>query len=232
MHRLREIRRERPLTTSDFERGVYAAREMKDLLWRLQYAKCCYCEREYERRYSDVEHFRPKAEAVRARGKVDEGYWWLAYDFDNLYFACPACNRPKSTRFPLLEGSDPLRPEEHPRTRDEGALLLDPGVDAVEDHLTFVWIDGQGYRIAPRDQSDRGRTTILVLGLDRDDLVELRAKYYKAFVEPALRRYADAERRADAAAINEARREAASLAAAKQPHALLARTAFRDAGLL
>jgi uncharacterized protein (TIGR02646 family) len=232
LERLRTILGKRALTTHDFDRGIYAAREVRDLLWDMQHAKCCYCEREYERKYSDVEHFRPKARAVRDDGKPDAGYWWLAYRFDNLYFACAACNRPKSDRFPLRDRSAALKPGEGPRSREEGALLLDPAFDPVEEHLTFVWVEDQGFRIAPRNLSERGKATIAVLGLDRDDLVELRRKYYHRCLEPVIVRYGVARRSGDERRMREVRAEASRLAAPEQPHTLLARAAFREAGLL
>lgn len=103
--RLRSIVPNRRPKNTDFDRGLYSSEEIKSALWQMQHRKCCYCEREYERKYSDVEHFRPKAEAMRHDGTSEPGYWWLAYRFDNLYFACPPCNRTKSTHFPLVPGT-------------------------------------------------------------------------------------------------------------------------------
>jgi uncharacterized protein (TIGR02646 family) len=71
----------------------------------MQEGKCCFCEREYECKWSTVEHFRPKTVANRGDGIVDVGYWWLAYDFANLYFACQNCNSPKKDHFPLVDGT-------------------------------------------------------------------------------------------------------------------------------
>ena len=41
---------------------------------------------------TDVEHFRPKAE-VKEAGENHQGYWWLAYSWENLLIACKTCNQ-------------------------------------------------------------------------------------------------------------------------------------------
>jgi hypothetical protein len=56
---------------------------VKSDLAAMQYNKCCYCEkREEQAKYRDVEHYRPKST-----------YWWLAWTWENLLFACVDCNR-------------------------------------------------------------------------------------------------------------------------------------------
>jgi uncharacterized protein (TIGR02646 family) len=62
-------------------------------LWKAQHHKCCYCEQRIPKGFNDVEHYRPKAVAARQPGSNDtHGYWWLAFTWENLLFACPACN--------------------------------------------------------------------------------------------------------------------------------------------
>lgn len=219
--RLREILRTRRLKSEDFDRKIFAAEAVKAALWAMQHLKCCYCEGKYERSFSDVEHFRPKA-----------GYWWLAYRFDNLYFACASCNRPKKDRFPLQPSGRALVAEEDPRAVAESALLLDPGFDEVEDHLTFEWINDVGYQIAPRNGSEHGRWTIDILGLDRDDLTTRRIDYYERTLTRVISRFATARRASDAAALAEALMDAELLCQPDAPFSLLARVAFRDAGIL
>lgn len=228
---LRTLLRQRPLKSGDFDRSIFASGDVKSALWDMQLSKCCYCEGKYERSYSDVEHFRPKTVAVRGDGSSEPGYWWLAYRFDNLYFACSSCNRPKRDHFPLQPGARPLAPEEHPRTTAEPLLLLDPGFDHVEDHLTFEWLP-TGYQIAPVNGSERGRWTIKILGLDRDDLTKLRNDHYRRVVAPLLRRFPRARETEDAAALAEILMEAEMHSQPDAPFSLLARVAFRDAGIL
>jgi uncharacterized protein (TIGR02646 family) len=228
--RLRSLAAAGSLTSEHFKKRIYGPLTVKSCLWQMQNGKCCYCEREYERKYSDVEHFRPKTEALR-EGKVKTpGYWWLAYRFDNLYFGCLVCNRIKGAHFPLKAGTRALEPEEDPRQVEELPLLIDPGFEDPEDHLTFVWIPGRGYEVAPRDGSERGRRTIEILELDRDDLSEIRRRYYRKHLQPLLERFAEAERNGDGVALNQIRQEAATLKAADSPFALLARIALRGIG--
>ena len=54
--------------------------------------KCAYCEADTSVvAHGDVEHFRPKSI-----------YWWLAYCYDNMLFACQICNQTfKSNHFPV-----------------------------------------------------------------------------------------------------------------------------------
>lgn len=228
---LRKILLDRRLKSDDFDRKIFAAEPVKSALWEMQCFKCCYCEGKYERSYSDVEHFRPKTAAVRSDGSSEAGYWWLAYRFDNLYFACSSCNRPKKDRFPLQSGGRALVAEEDPRALAEPAFLLDPGFDDAEAHLTFAWIEDVGYQIAPLDGSERGRWTIDILGLDRDDLTRLRIGHYLRVLEPLIRRFARVRGTGDAAALAEILMEAEFHSQADAPFSLLARVAFRDAGL-
>jgi uncharacterized protein (TIGR02646 family) len=227
----RDLGRLRPLVpqglkSKDFRKSIFGSDEVKLCLWKMQHRKCCYCEREYEQSHSDVEHFRPKAEAVRSGGIKDAGYWWLAYRFENLYFSCPICNRSKKkSHFPLRGGARPLVAEEYPWEVAEEALLIDPGFDHPEKHLTFEWLPGdRGPQIAPRDGSERGKKTIEILKLDRDDLFEIRRKYYVNVLQPVLQRFVDAKTPQETEKI---RAEARALAAADTPFALLARVALR-----
>ena len=230
--RLRELIKWRPLRRNDFDSALYAADEVKTALWNIQFHKCCFCEREYERRFAAVEHFRPKSEAVRTGGIRQLGYWWLAYHFNNLYFICPNCNTSKGSKFPLAPESRGLAAEEDPEVVEERHLLLDPGFgDDPELHLTFVWLPRRGYQIAPRDGSARGRSTIEVLKLDRDDLYEIRKGYYRRCLQPLIERFAACRAAGDQDGLAQVIRQATAHAAPDAPFALLARTAFRDAGI-
>jgi uncharacterized protein (TIGR02646 family) len=220
LDRLREILRQRRLKSADFDREIFASDEAKLALWEMQHAKCCYCEGLYERSYSDVEHFRPKVL-----------YWWLAYRFDNLYFSCSSCNRPKKDHFPLQPGTQSLAAEQDPRISAESPLLLDPGFDDVAAHLTFEWLP-TGYQIAPFNGSERGRWTIQILGLDRDDLTKLRRSHYRRELVPLIDRFHRAQASGDAAAQEEILREAEAHSQPDAPFSLLARVTFQDAGIL
>src|SRR5215468_8122036 len=73
---------------------------------RLFRNKCAYCEEKLSGQPGDVEHFRPKGRVCDAtfrqvfidhprwgRNIAHPGYYWLAYDWDNLLPSCADCNR-------------------------------------------------------------------------------------------------------------------------------------------
>ena len=217
----RRRRKRRLLKSEDFDREVYGHREVKKALWRMQRKKCCWCEQWRGYRSEDVDHFRPKTKTRRAESRFDEGYWWLAYDRDNLFFSCGACNKLKGSWFPLRAGARPLRTEEHPGTRHEAALLLSPAADPAQ-HLVFIK-DGGAWRLTARNRSLRGRTTIQRVQLDRDDLDELRDDWVKDELRPVRQRFERASRQS---ARNTAREAALRLCEPERPFSLLARCYF------
>jgi hypothetical protein len=159
-------------------------------LRRQQHCKCCYCERDVELKGEAVEHYRPAGAVLRYEGAPrEEGYWWLAWTWDNLLFVCNRCNSDwKREYFPLAPGSKPLRRRGKP-PGDERPLLINPyDVDPL-DHIQYrrlalasgraVWIPGA------RDGSELGRTTVEVVGLNRPDLRDLYAKHARR-MEPDL----------------------------------------------
>src|SRR5690242_10590862 len=76
----------------EFRANVYGHSSVKAALERAQNGKCCYCEMIIPKPYafSCVEHYRPKAYSQQApKGpKRFPGYYWLAYDWANLFLAC------------------------------------------------------------------------------------------------------------------------------------------------
>ena len=183
--------------SSDDIRGYAVAGEH---LWSNQHYKCCYCELKIKERYNDVEHYRPKGRASREPGSAEKhGYWWLAFTWVNLLFACPSCNRSeKNDGFPLTPGDTPLHSEELPPGK-ERPYLLDPSalVNPVE-HIQFehrLAMTGEPARLIgpmqwfarPRNRSVRGNWTIHVCGLNDADLVELRKDHIEQWVQPHVR---------------------------------------------
>ncbi|MCX6583356.1 MAG: TIGR02646 family protein [Candidatus Aminicenantes bacterium] len=127
--------------------------------------RCAYCESTIGTTgFSRVDHFRPIAK-----------YRWLAMEWSNLLLSCEKCNEYKSDSFPLrVEKKRVINPgkESHladsPHMMDEGALLLNPELDDASEHITFS-PDGS---IKERNGSEKGRTTIDICKLDRDELTE------------------------------------------------------------
>lgn len=152
-----------------FARALYGHAQVKTALLAWQHDKCAFCESSIAASQpGDVEHFRPKGRVVLPGGAaVEPGYWWLAYTWSNLFCACANCNRSfKRCHFPLADEAARARSPDDDLLA-ERPLLLDPAIDAVEDHITFD-------RDVAKPLTDRGRVTIEVLGLNRDPLREAR----------------------------------------------------------
>lgn len=133
-------------------------------LARMQRYKCCYCEgRSQDERWRNVEHFRPKAKVKRGTDEQEcDGYWWLTWTWGNLLFCCELCNNAKGTDFPLLSGSQPLKPEQSPPGTERPALI-DPAAEDPREHIQFK---PYGEHWLPRPRSDRGTAMLRGIGLD------------------------------------------------------------------
>jgi uncharacterized protein (TIGR02646 family) len=135
---------------------------------------CAFCESRLS--LSDrqnVEHFRPKQRAAQLDGRVDPlHYWWLAYDWRNLYSICSECRSHKGPRFPVKGRRAEYSKNAPEALPKEQVLLLDPcGLEDPEEELRFLE-DG-----TVRSESERGRTTIDVFGLNRMSLVSARRQH-------------------------------------------------------
>ncbi len=86
--------------------------------------KCAYCETHTAPEFAVIDRFRPRENAIDQAGNVDpDFYWWLAYEWDNLYYCCAHCARAKGSHFPV----DGPRTQQYLLVfRREKALLVDP----------------------------------------------------------------------------------------------------------
>lgn len=163
---------ERGESEFDFDGGLYGHATVKDALKDMQHGKCCFCESKLTHIcFGDVEHYRPKAGYKQtAREKLKKpGYYWLAYDWNNLLFCCERCNRQyKKNLFPLADAG--TRAKTH---RDdiaaESPLLINPAELDPKEHIGFR--EEIPYAIR---NSQYGKKTIEILALDREDLNESR----------------------------------------------------------
>lgn len=157
---------------SHFDFKLFKKPEIRQILEGLFHGKCAFCEMNYSAVSAmDIENFRPKAGAVGMDGKLSrDHYWWLAYEWFNLYPACPQCNRSKGSRFPVEGERAPILATE-PELRKERALLLDPCFDYPECELIF---NEEGVIAS---DSARGRKTIDTFNLNRPPLVGMRKKH-------------------------------------------------------
>ena len=157
------------------------------------YGKCAFCEQKIiADQYGDIEHYRPKNkvsdenfEPVKIEDDGEEkdhpGNYWLCYNWKNLLPSCQLCNRikikpdgktiGKHTRFPV-RGFRARNPGEESQ---EEPLLINPVFD---DPSEYLQIDSNGVMSA-RNDSDRGRTCIEILGLNYRGLPDERREMYK-----------------------------------------------------
>jgi uncharacterized protein (TIGR02646 family) len=157
--------------------GIYNDAQVKAQLLSDQHRKCCYCEsRPTSVSYGDVEHFRPKGGYQQVRGGPlhKPGYYWLAYAWDNLYFACHLCNQEfKRNYFPLRNPTKRARCHIDPLAQEQ-PLLIDPATEDPARYLTF-----RQDAIAPKRASRRGQACIEAFGLDRPELISRRIEHLK-----------------------------------------------------
>lgn len=162
--------------TSFTNRKYYNRRAVKDLLIKMHNWKCCYCENRFRYRADlHVEHFRPRSGVRQTHfQKNDElpGYYWLAYDWENLLLSCGACNCTyKRTLFPLANPKKRARSHRDDVTK-ERPLFVNPVAQEPRRHIRFD-------RDLPRGITSRGRMTIDGIGLRRSELTEARLELLK-----------------------------------------------------
>ncbi|MEB3311978.1 MAG: hypothetical protein VKJ02_17270 [Snowella sp.] len=156
--------------TFTFKSNIYGHPEVKQALIDAQGEKCCFCERKIGED-GDVEHFRPKQAYKQESGQPLQrpGYYWLAYEWDNLYLACTACNqRHKQNLFPLSNPKE--RATNHKMDlNQENPIFIDPGKEDPEKFIQFRVEVPVGI-----DQDGRGEFSIKALGLNRPTLSKTR----------------------------------------------------------
>lgn len=164
-------------TTFTFDSGIYGHKSVKALLRELQHGKCCFCEDYIAHvEHGDIEHFRPKGgfQIDETQPLQTPGYYWLAYDFKNLFYCCQICNQVyKKNYFPLSDEGKRVRSHRQD-FQLEDCLLIHPEFDDPKDMLTFA-----DEVIKPLNGSLKGAETIKRAGLDRPDLEDDRFVYLK-----------------------------------------------------
>lgn len=170
----------------------------RDFLLDLHNRKCAYCESDISANADlHVEHYRPKAGVTVRTNDTDHttretidhpGYFWLAYEWWNLILSCPFCNtyhatqeQKKRTTHPgklnefRVSGTRVDVPCANPerwldQLAEERPLLLHPYFDYPENEIAF---DDNGVPY-PKNGSERGRETIEVCNLKREELNQAR----------------------------------------------------------
>ncbi len=147
--------------------------------------KCWYCEAEDIRADMPVDHFRPKNKVKEEPGH--EGYWWLAFDWENYRCACTFCNSRR-----VFEGTEggkeckfPLAP---PNNRAFTPLDVDILSGEIPDFLDpfnpddekLLWFDNDGLPKArpgsTEDQERKVSNSVDIFHLHETKLVRSRNK--------------------------------------------------------
>lgn len=157
-----------------FDGGIYGAPAVKAALKQAQFGKCCFCEAVFDANYAgDVEHYRPKGAVGAGRQLIWPGYYWLAYAWENLFYACADCNQyRKRAAFPLANEANRALDHHCDCSAEEPLILCPGGPPDPRDHIDFN-------RDVPRGTSAPGRTTITRLKLDREALCASRRKHFR-----------------------------------------------------
>jgi len=136
--------------------------ELKPLLEGLSYQKCWYSESRNVGSDNAVDHFRPKNRVAEIKdGSVQDGYWWLAFSWNNLRFSCTFCNSlrthpataevgGKQDHFPLLDERKRVFSEGDDLSLEEPELL-DP---TSTSDTSMIWFSQDGNAV-PKYSDDQ-----------------------------------------------------------------------------
>lgn len=199
-----------------YSSAIYGGKPVKNKLKLIQNDKCCFCESKVSAiSHGDVEHYRPKGGWIQEERDVltQPGYYWLAFDFSNLYMSCQLCNQVfKKNYFPLSNPAKRARTHKQ-KLSDEKPLIIDPGKTDPSKHLEFR-------QELVHAKTKAGEETIKRTGLNRDELVKQRFEYLKVLktvAKLAKQKNADGK---------EARKQLKDLAAEKSIYALMVQNNF------
>ena len=223
-------------------------RSFKRHLRGMSYGKCWYSEAVGPQSPYDVDHFRPKSEAQRSDSEKDEGYPWLAFDWDNFRYAAERSNRlstdektdevvGKSSWFPLVPGSlvacwdDRCIGQEIP-------MLLDPTKEA-DVALIDVKSDGmmEPSQTCTKAGAERVKASIHFYGLDLPDILDARRQVMIDLnddIDKLLMLFEgamEAERANDPELIEKHRKAISSRTLPNRPFTLAARAKLIERGL-
>lgn len=153
---------------------------IKQELLDLSNGKCWFSEARDVYSHPEVEHFRPKGLLAKNLDSSErEGYWWLAYEWDNYRICGNVGNRKKGNFFPIREGSVAASSTTR-NIDDEIYYLLDPCDEDDPDLLSF---DLEGKAIPSEHCGDwdkeRVKETVNRLKLDHTPLEEARREVWE-----------------------------------------------------
>ena len=176
------------------DRDLYAHVEVKMALEELFQFKCAYCETSINRIEWDVEHFRPKGRVEERRDHP--GYFWLPYEWDNLFPSCQLCNQfrkakprwlseepqfpgGKADHFPVEpESTRAMKPEDD--IDKEKRILVDPCADEPEKMFKYDH-DGQIFPLTNMNKK-KAEASIMIFNLRETRLRDDRKSKIKSLI--------------------------------------------------
>jgi len=218
------------ISSKDFVSKYWREKDVRNALWNSQNGKCCFCEnKRAKKREFDAEHFRPKAGVSEEQDHP--GYWWLAYEWSNLLYACKPCNQEyKKNQFPLLNRERAWEPTND--LNSEEPVLISPIDENPEEFISFDWQQAYGIfvKAISLDAQNRGNETIKIFGLNRDDLLEERAELTELLDESSTTMKM-ASRLNNQQLIEEMKQKIKNLTSSRRRFAGFRRAFFRASGL-
>lgn len=170
------------LADYDFKHD-YGYKEYQEALLNCQGPKCCFCEKPIQN--GQIEHFRPKNGWQQTRGKgnpiTKPGYYWLAYNWDNMLLSCGECNHSgqKGNLFPV----NGFRATDHTMNhKNENHVIIDPSEEDPSRYISFHKEFPIGI-----DKNGRGDENIQIFKLKtRADLSFGRAERFQLYATEKL----------------------------------------------
>jgi uncharacterized protein (TIGR02646 family) len=142
----------------------------RDWLIEQFHQKCWYSESRESVSSYHVDHFRPKGRIKKLDGTFEEGYWWLAFRWENYRISGQLVNIRKSDRFPLARSYKAVscndNSEDDECLQYESPYLLDPCKDDEAWLISFRENGEAAYAGTDEDEKHRVDFTIDILDLN------------------------------------------------------------------
>lgn len=166
----------------DFNAKIYGDKTVKQALIKAQHDKCFLCESKITHiDYGDVEHFRPKKAFRQSETEklIRPGYYWLAYDWKNLFLACKLCNqRHKKCLFPIENPRQRAKSHQSDLNKEK-PLFINPAEENPEEFISFRVDNIVGVVPFAVNDNPKGASTIEGAGLGRLKLCDRRMSLIK-----------------------------------------------------